>query len=208
MHARAQHPGGDVTAHVGAHSREAIHNGLRMHVQAQLGGTQRGKAAGGRDVGFQPDVLGLQPEEEVDHGGVAGHRRHRDLLRRQALARQHLVDEGVDGRDHAVLQFLAVLGLPGVDDAGDDVLAAGDLAVVGRGMVHELATLQITQVRRHAGGADVDGQAQDPCLRSYRVARPAGGTDPPGRVVVAALYLGGDGPLALAQDHWADSRGP
>ena len=95
-HARAQHAGRDIGAHIGAHAGEAIDGGLGVQVQAQGPSAQRRRLVDGGNIGLQADILRVQPQEEMDHRRVARHGRQDQILRAQTLALQDLVDQAVD----------------------------------------------------------------------------------------------------------------
>ncbi len=128
----------------------------------QRAGAHRRRLVGGGDEGRQPDRLGRQAQEEVNHGAVAGHRRPVDVggLRAHALRRAR--QQPVERLHHKRLQLAQAVVLASIDDARDDILAARDLPVVIHGFGDDLAGEQVHQVDDIARRADVDGRAEQP----------------------------------------------
>ncbi len=105
VHARAQHPAviSPPTYAPTAGRQSTMASGCMCRPSRAAGTGGKRPAAG--MYGSSLMWCGLQPQEQVDHGGVAGHHGQRDLLRRQALSGQHLVHQGVDGGDDPFLQL-------------------------------------------------------------------------------------------------------
>ena len=80
IHAAGEHARRDIAAHVAAHARHAVQDGLGMGVPTQFCGLEWGKLIGGRNVGFNADVARVQTQEEMSHGGVAGGNKAVDVL--------------------------------------------------------------------------------------------------------------------------------
>jgi hypothetical protein len=73
----------------------------------------------------------------------------------------YLGDEAVQCAHHQFLQFPQAIPFGRVNDAGDDVLPAGNLAVVVGGLGHHLSPHQVHQPDDVAGGADVYGHCPE-----------------------------------------------
>ncbi len=160
--------------------------------------------------GGEANAGGGHPQQQVDHGGIAGDS-GLDYVDRLCLhSLTGSLHKVVDGSDHKVAQMLAALPLAGVDDARDDILAAGDLLIILGHLGVNPTSEQIHQPQRHGGGADVHGDAPERVV----VRREAGfQIDQSGGAVGAALLAGmiehgGDLPIALAQllAHGAQKR--
>ncbi len=91
---------------------------------------------------------------------IAGDRQLEDLVRRCVHALAGVIQQPIDRVDHQTLHFDQPFISLGVDDAGDHVLAAGDLAVVVRGLGHDLTALEVHQPDGDGGGADVHRRAE------------------------------------------------
>ena len=199
VHARRDDAGGDVAAHVRAHRRQDVHARHRVGVEAQLAGDELGRGADGRDVRLLAQVARLHAEQQVGHRRVAGDGHLVDLAQLDAVALLQLVEQLVDGLDDELLQPLQPVLALGVDDAADDVVAAGDLLVVGARRVDDAAGGEVDQVGDDRGGAEVHGEAHARLGEGRRVARAAGAAG--GRPVhpVAHLERHGDLPVGVAQ---------
>jgi hypothetical protein len=69
------------------------------------------------------------------------------------------LNQRVDRFQYETLQLSAAVLPGGVDDAGDDVLSAVDLIVVGRRLRLRLAGIEIDEHHGHGGRSDVDGES-------------------------------------------------
>ena len=182
-----------------AHRRQDVDAGDRVGVEAQLVGDQLGRRGDGRDVRLLAQGARLQPQEQVGHGGVAGDGELVDLALLHAVALLQLLEQVVDRLDGELLQPLEPVLALGVDDAADDVVAAGDLLVVGARGVDDAAGGEIDEVGDHGGGAEVDGDPQARLGEGRRVhaqqaRRKVGPVHP-----VAHLERHGDLPVGVAQ---------
>ena len=176
--ARLVHPGGeharaDVRADVAGDAGQAIHHRLRMRGQPQLAGGQGRHMIHDRDVRRQADAVGRDSQQQVDHGGVARDRQLEDLVGARADLLARGLQQPVDRADHQPLHLGQPVVPLGVDDAGDHVLAAGDLAVVVGGLRHHLAALQVHQPDGDGRRADVDRGAEVAVGPGRRAAAPA-----------------------------------
>ncbi len=139
VHQGAEHARGDVGADIAAHSGQAIHCGLGIDVQAQFARPDRQRMVHRGNVGLQTNGFRPHPQEQVNHGGIAGHGGLVNLRRRDALALGQILYQTVQGLNHQPLEVFQTTGALGVHDARDDVLATGDLLVILGSRVHHLA---------------------------------------------------------------------
>ena len=103
------------------------------------------------------------------HRRVAGDGDLLDLVELDAVTPLQLFEQVVDGlHDEALQAREAALSLR-EDDARDDVLAAGDLLVVGAGRVDHATRLEFDEIGHHRGGADVHGEAHALLAEGARV---------------------------------------
>ena len=91
----------------------------------------------------------------MGHDGVAAHGRVGNLVRIDAMAFGHLVNQPVDGAEHAPAKFLQSLRAARVIDPADHVQAASDLVVVVAASRDDLGHRQVDQLHRDGRGADV-----------------------------------------------------
>ena len=160
VHAAAHDAGDDIAAHVaGDRWIDQGHGGAR-EVQAEIRGADRRKQGGDRHIRRPADVIRLQFEEKMGHGGVAGQGYGGDFVPVHPGLLDHALDDPVDGLHQHLVQPTQPPRLFRVDDAGDHVFAVGKLAVVVSAPGQDLAGGQIQQVAVDRGGADVDGQAE------------------------------------------------
>ena len=131
--------------------------GLRVDLDADLRIAQVGHLQQRGRVGRQAEVLRVQAQQQVGHDRVAADRRVGDLAGVHAAALGHLVDQAVDGAQHARAQFLQALRGAGVVDPADHVQAAGDLVVVVALRRDDLGDRQVDQLHGDRRGADVNG---------------------------------------------------
>ena len=141
-------------------TRQAVHNRLWVGDQPQLPGGQTRHVVDDGDVGRQPDGIGRDRQQQMDHGGVAGDRQLEHLFRRSADVPARGFQQPIDRADHQLLHLDQSFVPFGVDDAGDHILATGDLTIVVRGLRHHLAALQVHQPYGDGGCADVHGRAE------------------------------------------------
>ncbi len=173
--------------------------GHRVHVESELVCDELGRRADGRDVRLLAEVARLHAEEQVDHRRVAGDGHLVDLARLDVVALPQLVDEVVDGLEGELLEAVEAALALGVDDAADDVLAAGDLLVVGAGRVDHASRLEVEQVSDDAGGAEVDGKAHARLRERRRVDAQQARRQVAAVHPVAHLERHGDLPVGVAQ---------
>ena len=126
---RREHAGGDIAADVAADARQDVDTDERVGVEPHLAGHQVGRRQERGHVRVHPQILRVEPEQQVGHRRVAGDDDLVDLGELDAVRRQ-LLEEVVDGLDGESLQSLQALLARRVDDAADHVLAARDLLVV------------------------------------------------------------------------------
>lgn len=70
----------------------------------------------------------IQPQQEMDHGRVAGHHHHRALRRIDAGALRQRIEKLMEGVHSGPLQHFSA-ALQGEGDPGEDVRTIGDLTV-------------------------------------------------------------------------------
>ena len=109
---------------------------------------------GGGAVGHDADRGHVEAEEEVAHGGVAG---HHELVDGRGVHGQGRDRAGQVAEERALQQPALLLSVEA--DAGHDVRAPEALGVLERVGGHEASRLQVVQAQGHRGGADVEGQA-------------------------------------------------
>ena len=176
-----------------------MHARHRVHVEPQLPRHELGRRADGRDVRLLAQVARLHAEQQVDHRRVAGDGHLVDLARLDAVALAQLLDQVVDGLDGELVQTIQATLALGVDDAADDVLAAGDLLVVGAGRVDHASGREVEQVGDDAGGAEVDGEAHAGLRERRRVDAQQARRQVAAVHPVAHLERHGDLPVGVAQ---------
>jgi len=143
----------------------------RKHVQTAAGVERQAYGGGegvdgtlrGRGEGCDAERAGVEPQEEVMHGGVAHHDAVEDVVGASAAARSGLGRQVVHLVDDGALQLLQPAGMVShVVQPGDEIIAERHLRVHGRFGGEDLARGEVDQVGSHGGGPDVDGQAQEP----------------------------------------------
>ncbi len=180
--------GGDVAAHPAAYGRHETDAGARVQLEAKLAGQQRGRAGERGYVGLLAKVPRIDAEQEVGHHGVAGG--------------HHLVE--VDGRTAVRASSSSMSSLivsttsccrrarpwPAlrVHDARDDIVAAGDLRVVGGGAVDHPPRAELHQVDDDARRPHVHGQAVLAVTRSRRVCGEHPGRERDAAVAIRRVY--------------------
>ena len=199
VHAGRDDAGGDVAAHVRPHRRQDVHPGDRVGVEAQLVGDQLGRRGDRRDVRLLAQGARLQAEEQVCHRRVAGDGELVDLALLDAVALLELLEQVVDRLHGELLQPLQSVLALGVDDAADDVVAAGDLPVVGARGVGDAAGEEVDEVGDHGRGAEVDGDAHARLREGRRVHAQQARREVRAVHPVAHLERHGDLPVGVAQ---------
>ncbi len=159
---RSQHPGHDIPPHVAGHGTDAVDEDVLRQIQPQVPGPYGGDVAGRGGVGRQADIFRVDGVQQVRHGGIGGHGEVGNFVHRQVVLLQESVGHLVDGVHHRLLEGQEAPFFLTVHDAGDDVVAVTQLAVVVRGMTHDLAFSEVQQLHPHRGGADVHGQGEVP----------------------------------------------
>ncbi len=160
IHARGQHPGHDIAAHIAGDGRIDQQRGRGGNFQTHLGGPEYGPVGRGRHIGGQADVFGVQAGEEVAHGGIAGHHHQGQAFAVRLMVGQEVFQEAVDVFRNPVLQAGQAVAPAGEDDAADDILPEGDLAVQIAPAGAALAVGQVDQAGPDRGGAYIHGQGQ------------------------------------------------
>ncbi len=156
-HPRGDDAGGDVAADVAAHRGQHVDAGQLVRVQAELSGDQLGGRRDRRDIRLLAQETRVEAEQQMRHRRVAGDRHLVDLVELDPVALLQLVEQVVDGLDGEISQVLEPALALRVDDARDDVVAAGDLPVVGAGRVDDAPGREIDEVGDHRRRAQVDG---------------------------------------------------
>ena len=95
----------------------------------------------------------------MGHDGVAGGHDIADIARADGDFAAEVLDDRVHGGDDLGLQCLEAAISQGIDDAGDDVSAVDNLGIVGRGLGHYLAGVQVDEGAADGSRADVAGKA-------------------------------------------------
>ncbi len=155
--ARRQHSCRYVPADVARYAGDGVEIDSRGYPESQVRRLHPGEEGARRDIGLFPDVLGVQPQQQVHHGGVSGHH-DMSYIAVLYVSRLHQgLDEVPHGPHHYRLELRQPGSLGGVDYARDNVLAEGDLRVVVRGAGRHLARLQVDELGADGGRSDVYG---------------------------------------------------
>ena len=168
VHSGSQNSRGDVAADVASGHGEGVQDAARVDPQPDLGRTERRRAGRRRHKRRDPDQIGFQSQQEVQHGRIAGSHHARDIAPADLCPVGQVLDERFDVLDNGLVQGLGAARLPRVVDAADNVGAELDLGVVLGGGVAGSARRKVNQVSDDRRGAHVEGKAE---IVAGRVAR-------------------------------------
>ena len=134
IHTGRVHPGGDIRANVAGNPWKAVHRGFGVNFQPDFGGSQQGELVHAGDKRGKTDALSRQAEQQVGHGAVAGDGSLYDLRRvgfdPLAGGLEKAINRSQDQRAH----FRGSAVFAGIDNSGNDILAAVDLLVIFGGL--------------------------------------------------------------------------
>ncbi|VTR70227.1 hypothetical protein DESC_780415 [Desulfosarcina cetonica] len=157
IQSRPHDPGDDIAAHVAGNGRVDQGGDVVVQCQADVHRPDGWIERGGRYVGRATDVTGIDLEQELGHGGVAGQGDGGDILGIDLGLADDFFDDGVDGLGHDLLQpFQAALFL-GIHDPADHVLAVTDLGVEVAVLGQHGTALQVDQLAVDRGRANIHG---------------------------------------------------
>ena len=123
-------------------------------------------AYGGRERP-QAQAVGGNAEKDVVHHRVADHCRVHNLAGVEAPLIGHMAHQGVDRGDKDRLHSLRAVGASRrVRDAGHDVGSKKHLGVGDGARRDKTAVLKVRRIRRHGGGANIEGEAEASCVPS------------------------------------------
>ena len=150
-----------VRAHEAGHDGQQAHARLGGQLEEEIARGQRERVPHHRRVGGEAHVGGIDAEQQVVHAGVAHDHHLVDPLGEDARLARDLLDVLVEQADDARLQLAEVARVElGEGDARHQVAAEDRLRVQARRRRELLAGLELHERGHHAGGPDVDGEAE------------------------------------------------
>jgi len=160
-HPAGEDVGDDVPPDVVAHRREDEDRGRVPDRYPDPPGRGREVPADNGHVGLLDHVAGVDAHQDVGHDGVPGDHHLVDIVAVDAALVRGLRDRGVDAFDGEGLEG----GKPPLPlrevHAGEDVLPAADLAVVGGADPDHIAGGEVPDVRDDRRRAEVDRDAEE-----------------------------------------------
>ena len=141
--------------------RQEAHDRVRRDRERHVARGEHERMAHDRRIRREPDVGGIDPEQQMMHAGVADDHGLVDPLREHTRLAAELADVSVQDADDAGAQFPQISRIELRErDAGHQVSAEHGLGIQARDRGEPLARLELEQRADDAGGSDVDGETE------------------------------------------------
>ena len=129
-------------------------------IQTQFAGPEKARVGADGGIGGCKNRPGIQPQQEMDHGSIAGYDHNGKGCGVNTGGSRQLIQKLAQrmGRGLLQLRYMAAI-FQGVGDAGEDIGAVGNLAADNSFFPNHRAGVQIDQLHHQGGGAIVQGQA-------------------------------------------------
>ncbi len=157
VEAAGEDAGGDIATDVGAERREDVGGRIRMDLDAEIDGAQAGVVLAGHHKRRDTERLGVDPEGDLRHRGVASEHDFVDLIGAHVAGFEHFesqLGERLVGEVAELRERVGVHHRRG--DAADHIGTEGLLLVEHAADRDRRAGVEIEQVGDHGRGAKVD----------------------------------------------------
>ena len=154
MHPGRCHRAGDIRAHKGIHTGRIVYRDAQ---QLGLLAKQPVCRKGGMAQGF-----GISAGEQIEHGGVSRYHQKGHSFPANARLNAGLLQKAFDGLLDLLLQLLS-LALQGSTDTAHNIGGNTPLGIHGCAFTQNVAALQVVQLQRQGGGANIHRRTDTGC---------------------------------------------